>query len=347
MIGKALTAVLQARRADFNQLFRRAQQQYRGLEAETWFAFVRDTLNPLAEIIASRDEAAVSAVIEVLYEQSLPLVAQQWLGAKARIPELAGGYTRLLAALAPALTRDPARVSGALLNALYQLGQSDPQRARQWAEKLAAIVTSRADSDIANIANIDAVLALGRLLAWRTGLPSHREAALREGPRLPTEWARQALDLPRAPEPALWQALARSPTMRADEFGAARAPNLEWLGRCGGYRGLGGPFAALPVIGMAGGRLAASDGESTWWLAADGYGTQAVRMGARGDWPLDTNTPGSLPASVTAEGKLSVGQYSGKWVELETANAAVWHAGVVAVTLRTSYQVALLRGPGL
>ena len=88
--------------------------------------------------------------------------------------------------------------------------------------------------------------------------------------------------------------------------------------------------------------LAASDGEHTWWLAADGYGAQAVRMGPAADWPLDTL---SALAKTAADGTVAVGKNVRKFDELETARTAAWHAGIVAVTLRTSYQVALLRCP--
>lgn len=337
MIGKALAAVLHAQRADFNQRFKLAQQQYRGLEAEAWFAFVRDTLNPVAEIVAARDESAVAAVIDVLYEQALPLVAQRWLGTEPREPVLASSYRQLLAALAPALARDPARISGALINALYQLCREDAPRARVWAQRLADLGAGNAD--------VEHVLALGRLLAWRVGLPAYRSAALQAGRVLPPALSQQALGLPSPPGAALWDALERSPMLRADEAAAlpaTSAAQLEWLGWSGGFRGLGGPFATLPMIGVAGGRLAASDGDSTWWLAADGYGAQAVRMGLANDWPLDT---APTPVKVGADGAVTAGKFSRKFVELETAHAAVSHDGIVAVALRTSYQVALLRVP--
>ncbi len=332
MIGNALTAVLQAKRADFNQRFNLAHQQYRTLTADDWFAFVKDTLSPVAEIVAAHDKAAVAEVIDALYDQALPLVAQRWLGADAREPVLAASYKQLLAALVPALAREPARLSGALLNALHQICQVDAPRARVWAQRLATVGAKSAD--------VDALLALGRVLAWRVGLPAYRTAALQAGPGLPPEWAQPALGLAAPPDAALWQALARSPALRADEIGIKQNPQLEWQGWSGGYRGLGGVFAALPMVGLAAGKLAASDGETTWWLAADGYGAQLVRMGAAADWPLDTM---SAAAKAGADGSVTAGKLSRKFVELESARGAVVHEGIVAVTLRTSYQVAVLR----
>ena len=341
VIGLALAAVLKERRADFNQRFQLAQQQYRALAAEDWLAFVRDTLNPVAEIIAAHDEAAVPAVIDALYDQALPLVAQRWLGPQSREPVLADCYKQLLVAFAPGLTRDPRRVSAALLNALYQLCRINAARARDWTQRLTHIAPIAARS-----ADVDALLALGRVLAWRVGLPAYRAAALQAGPGLPPEWVRQALDLSSLPDAALWQALARAPALRADEIGGAQTEQTaqpEWLGWCGGYRGLGesgGVFSVQPQIGIAANRLAASDGDTTWWLAADGYGVQLVRMGSALDWPL-----GAAPSAIKvgADGTVTAGKQSGKFAELETAQSAVGCAGIIAVTLRTSYQVALLR----
>ncbi len=341
VIGPPLAAVLKARRADFNQRFRLAQQQYRALAAEDWLAFVRDTLNPVAEIIAAHDESAVPAVIDALYDQALPLVAQRWLGAQPREPELAACYKQLLAAFAPALMRDPKRVSAALLNALYQLCRINAARAQDWTQRLTHIAARSAD--------IDALLALGRVLAWRVGLPAYRAAALQAGPGLPPAWVRQALDLPSLPDTALWQALAQAPALRADEIGGAQTAQPEWLGWCGGYRGLGesgGAFSVQPQIGIAANKLAASDGDTTWWLAADGYGVQLVRMGSALDWPLGA-PPSAMPSAATvgADGTVTAGKQSRKFAELETAHTAVVCAGIIAVTLHTSYQVALLRCP--
>jgi len=334
MIGKPLAAVLKAKRADFNQRFKLAQQQHRGLTAEDWFAYVKDTLNPVADIVAAHDESAVPEVIDTLYDQALPLVAQRWLGTAPRQPVLASSYKQLLAALAPALAREPARLSGALLNSLYQICEIDAQRAHMWTQRLATVGAKSAD--------VDALLALGRLVAWRVGLPAFRAAALQAGPGLPPEWTQQALGLSAPPDAALWQMLARSPALRADEINNVPISGLEWLSWSGGYRGLGGPFTMQPLVGIAADKLAASDGEYTWWLAADGYGTQLVRMGMAADWPLDTM---SASAKVNLDGTVTTGKHSRKFAELETARSATWHAGIVAVTLRTSYQVALLRCP--
>lgn len=336
-IGNALTAVLKARRSDFNQRFKLAQQQYRTLTAEAWHAFVRDTLNPVAEIIAAHDDAAVAEVISVLYDQALPLVAKQWLGSAPREPVLAACYKQLLATLAPALAREPERVSAALLNALHQLCALNTQRAQDWTQRMVAIL-----KPVAASVTVEQTLALGRVIAWRVGLAALREAALRDAPTLPADWVRQALDIPFTPDAALWSTLNRNPAMRAEEKEPPRQP--EWLGWTGGFRGLGksgGPFAALPSIGLAGGRLAAGDGNHTWWLAADGYGQQAVRMGAAADWPLEAGTP----VKVSESGAITLAGKTHSFAELEIARGALWHSGILAVVLRTSYQVALLRCP--
>ena len=336
-IGNALATVLKAQRGDFNQRFKLAQQQYRALTAEAWYAFIADTLNPVAEIIAAHNEDAVSEVINVLYDQALPLVAKQWLGSAPREPVLAACYKQLLAMLAPVLVREPERVSAALLNALHQLCALDPQQAQEWTKRFAAIVKGAAAAP-----DVEHVLALGRVLAWRVGLAAQREAALRAAPHLPQAWMQQALDLPATPTAQLWDTLAKEPALRADETRPPAKP--EWLGWAGGFRGLGrsgGPFVALPSIGLAGGRLAASDGVHTWWLAADGYGQQVVRMGAAEDWPLTSATP----VKVSESGAITRADKTHGFPELETARGAVWHGGILAVVLRTSYQVALLRCP--
>src|SRR5262245_58562585 len=130
MVGSALAAALRAGRMQFNQVFRAAQQQYRGFEAEHWLAWLEGTLDPVAEGVAAVDAAAVGPVVATLYKQSLPLVAKHWLGPLARESVLDEAYRRLLTGLAAALARDPERISASLFNALHQLCQDDPQRAR-------------------------------------------------------------------------------------------------------------------------------------------------------------------------------------------------------------------------
>ena len=333
-ISKPLADVLRAGRADFNQRFRLACQQYRALTVEDWQAYLKATLSPVAERVAVHDVESVGAVIDVLYDQGLPLVAQRWLGAQARVPVLAVVYRQLLMALAPALAKDPVRLSGSLLNALYQICQHDLRCARQWADSLAAIAGTLPD--------VDTVLGLGTMLAWRAGMPVYRTAALQIGPLLPPQLAQAALSLATVPSAETWEALKRAPTLRPDEVVSTAAPVLQWQGWVGGYRGLGGPFARHPMIGVAGGRLAASDGQDTWWLAADGYGIQSVRLGRIEDWPLQA--PPAV-VRVANDGTVTARKHEQKFTELDTSSACVWHAGILAVTLRTSYQVALLRFP--
>jgi hypothetical protein len=332
----ALATVLRAGRSDFNQRFKLAQQQYRALTGEDWQHYLRHTLGPVAAKVRAHDADRVAAVINVLYDQGMPMVAQNWLGAQARVPELAAAYCQLLTALTPALTRDPARVSGALLNALYQISQHDVQSIKPWADRLAALAGALDDTDT--------VLCLGTVLAWRIGLAAYRAAALQAAAALPPPLVQAALALPQPPAAALWQALQRAPTLRPDEVGVEGLAKMNWLGWCGGFRGLGGPFAQMPVIGIAGNKLAASDGEHTWWLAADGYGLQCVRMGRAADWSLQRSSQtGSEPVQVSAAGEVRARTHSETFNELASATACVWHNGILAVTLRTSYQVSLLR----
>lgn len=338
VINPSLAEVLRAGRTDFNQRFKAAQQQYRGLMAEDWLTYVKDTLSPVAEKLAAHDAGSVASVINVLYDQGLSLVGQHWLGAQSRVPVLAVLYRQLLGALAPALAQDPHRLSGSLLNALYQICQHDPRLARTWADALSRIA--------AKISDVETVLALGVLLAWRAGLPAYRAAALQAGSALPADLAQAALALPAPPDAALWASLQRQPTLTPDDIGR-NMPELQWLGWLGGYRGLGGPtalFARRPQIGLAGGKLAASDGEYTWWLAADGFGAQAVRMGTLADWPLNpVQASNTASVRVTADGIVKSSRHALRVTELESADDCVSHGGLLAVTLRTSYQVALLR----
>ena len=62
-----------------------------------------------------------------------------------------------MAALAPLVAREPERMSGAVLNALHQLCAMDGARAKEWTQRVAAIL-----KPVATFATVDQALALGR-----------------------------------------------------------------------------------------------------------------------------------------------------------------------------------------
>ena len=197
-VSSALASVLKARRDEFNQRFLAAQQQHRTLTPEAWHAFLRETLSPVAEIIAAHDAAAVDGVINVLYDQALPLVAKQWLGPAPRDAVFAACYKQLVAALAPLVAREPERMSGAVLNALHQLCAMDGARAKEWTQRVAAIL-----KPVATFATVDGArpdlmvrFPLGRSDApwWPVELDRNTPHSEKRLPRIRAYFDRTRLD---------------------------------------------------------------------------------------------------------------------------------------------------------
>ena len=329
MIGPALSAQLQAGRAGYNQLFRAAAQAHPGLDGEAFQLWLETTLDPVAESVAAARPESLARAVGELYELALPLVARGWLGPLARQPAIDEGLREVLAALPHCTASATGQFAGAVLNALHRLAAADPNQARRWSEGMKRLAPWCND--------VDTALALGRVLAWRCGLPSLRTRALQEARSLPAEAVQQALGLQAPLSPQRLDQLIARPLAMPD--GKPTDP-IGLLGWVGGFRGFGGHFARPPRVGLDEGALVAGDGDALCRLFADGYGIEAVKVGTGQPRPEPL---GLSDARIEASGELRWAGQRRQFPQLAGASSWQWQGGLLAVSLATSHRVALLR----
>ena len=270
--------VLNADRERYNQLFKLARATRPNLDGEAFGLSLRNWVGPLVEAVAEIDPDRVELVSSELYEVALALL----LGGQAPLPDqpqlLDRLWTELLPQLADSVALQPRRVAGALSNAVLYLSG---HRAR-WPEWMDGML--EAQTELEDPTDVDNLLAAGQLLAWRAGVAAFRRGALERAESLPTRVLAACLGWPSTDPEVLAGMLQR---MRDDPWAeplpAYGPPQLEEVGRVGGFLGLGGHFLSLPIIVFDRGRLRLVDAQGEHALCADSYGAQLV---ADGDIPV-------------------------------------------------------------
>lgn len=147
-LSAALRSALATGRAEYNARFAAARQQMRTLDAESFAAYLHDTVDPVVGGLAAGDgdPVAVSQVLDTLYDLGLTLVARGWLGPATRQPALAAAWRDWLLALGPRLAEAPACLAGSGWNALLQLAAVPGIALTTWVSAVRSGVTATAST---------------------------------------------------------------------------------------------------------------------------------------------------------------------------------------------------------
>lgn len=346
-VDAAFAALLQARRESLNARYRQARASLPRLDPERVFAFLTETLAPIAAALPP-DQAG--SVTERLYGLALPLLGRDLLGPGARQPHIQAGWERLLPLWPRLLTEAPDGLARAISNALHALGRQPGARPEDWLQAMAAL-GGQAESP-------DELLALGQVLAWRSGMAQYRDGALTVAARMRPALAGPALGAPKLADAdardGLVQRLRAHPW--ADPNGAEpanAAPRVRILTVAGSFRGLGGPFVAPPTVTSVGSDLVASDPEGRYLLRADRYGTVFVRTpppaSARSARPTRSSAStlrapgGGSGVTLSAKGEIAWGEApKARFPELAGATSAAFDGQLLAVTQPLAHGVFLL-----
>ena len=278
-ISGPFALALEARRARYNALFADARRARPSLDAEAFAAHLRAVAAPIVNRAAAHAPASAVPVTDALYELSLDLIGQEFLGPRSRYPALVEGWQHLLVALAPRVAEAPRLLTGAVTNALYQLAATPGARPREWMHALVTLSPLCAD--------VDTLLQAAQVAAWRAGLAHYRESALRRCAGLRPAAALVALGIPIANRPPvapdlLQVALARlqgDPWLDPAAALSDAIPDrrLHLVRRVGAFRGFGGQFLAPPTVSVVDGLFIVSDGDTHWRLFADRFGATLHR----------------------------------------------------------------------
>lgn len=305
-----MAAALAAHRDRCNALVAAARRGHADFDTSSLERQLRGPVATLVEacdrVLPGSGQRVLAAVIGPVVE----LVAQHRLGG--------GTHDALLATLprlARAVAGEPRLVVGSLANAVVHLERTGVP-VDEWLARLPPSDPST-------------VLRAGQVAAWSLGLSQSRRGALDVAATLDAEVLGQALGaggpLPvadtvdRLRADRWWRPGGAAAGGRSEE----RAPRIAH--RVGGFRGFGGPFLALPVVGRRDDELVVRSGTEAWTLHADVFGATLTRTEA--DRVLVTPHPDAVvPAGIRPLSMAAVGD-------------------LAAVTIATSYHV-LVMEPG-
>jgi hypothetical protein len=261
VLCEVFVAVLRSARRELNARFAEARHAYPALDADAFTAFLASSADPLVRAVAAARPERAGETARVAYELGLELVGQRLAGPRARSAWIESAWTRVLCPAAALVAAEPQRMLGAVSNAVHNLDAAPDARPGAWIEALEELAPGVADADT--------FLALGQVLAWRSGLAHYRSGALDVADRLPASLALAAVGA--APANA-WPTVRDR--LRADPWyvpGQEETPR-GLAARVGAFRGFGGLFVEPPRVAALGGQIFVHSAGEFWLLCADACG---------------------------------------------------------------------------
>lgn len=299
MVSDALAHVLRSGRDALNAQFAAARRLYPELDGGAFRAFLESTVDPLAQAAAAARPDRLADVVTAAYELGLELVGKRLAGPASRHAVVESGWRAVVSAAAPLVAESPRRVLASIANALHQLATTAGARPEQWLRELPPLA--------ARCPDVETLLRLGQVLAWRAGLAHYRASALAAADSLP-----EALALAAVGGAGSWAAVG---ARLADDpwFVPSRAAGNDRertiVYAVGAFRGFGGVFSRPPRIARRAGQLIVTSGDEAWLLTADAFGATFHRAGGeeRAAGASAAAPPPALPPDVrVADGMLTL-----------------------------------------
>lgn len=339
LITGAFAQILDANRAHFNARFAEARHFQPGLDPEAFKEHLRSVVAPIVEMVARVRADQAAEVAEVLFDLSLDLLGQEFLGPDSRYPFIADGWRYLLPPLSRFVAEAPREFVGSVTNALYNLSATPGARPDEWTASLLQLAEVCPDAA--------ALLKAGQVAAWRAGMAHYRLGALDLCRDLPPPVALAALGLsPQADHPPLDQlleSLKADPWLHPDSHlspPTSQLPpptsHLQIVSRVGAFRGFGGLFLAPPLVFSADGYFIVTDGEGSWWLIADAFGATFHRTDGQ------PSAAASTPFALNRSGLVAHGKITRDFPELANASSFAGNRTTLAVTTSLSHAVFLI-----
>jgi hypothetical protein len=272
----AFASVLRSGRPQFNAQFSEARRIYPNLDGSAFLEFLRTDVDGLVQVVQQSQPEQITNVTLAAYEAGLELVGQKLVGPGARHPWIETGWKRVLPALASALATAPARIIRSVSNALQHLANTPGARPEQWIsefERLGPLC-----------GNVETVLRVGQVIAWRAGLAHYRGGVITAAGALPTPLALSAIGAPGSAHwPRLQEKLKANPWFNPaspldGEKESASFPRF--VSQAGAFRGFGGLFVEPPRVTSSGNDFLVRSGDDCWLLTADIFGATFHRSSA-------------------------------------------------------------------
>jgi hypothetical protein len=267
-VSEALASVLRSGRDEFNGQFAEARRLYPALDGGAFLEFLRNDVDHLVRAVGNVKPDCVADVIMAAYETGLELVGQKLVGSGARNRIIEQGWLRVLPATVSLVAKAPARVIGAVSNALHNLAGTPGARPEQWISEMEKFGPQCADAE--------ALLRLGQVEAWRAGLAHFRQGAIATADNLPAFLALAAVGADANGDwPEIRKRLMADPWYNpssAASTGNGQASRVQVMAQAGAFRGFGGVFVEPPRVASAGEHFLVRSGEESWLLTADVFG---------------------------------------------------------------------------
>jgi len=267
-VSEAMASALHSGRSEFNNQFAEARRLYPRLDGGTFLEFLRNDVNLLVRAVQKVKPDFVADVVMAAYETGLELVGQKLVGSGARNRIIEEGWRRVLPAIASLVVKAPARVIGAVSNALHNLGATPGARPEEWISEMEKLGPKCGE--------VEALLRLGQIEAWRAGLAHFRRGAIEAADNLPAALALAAVG---AGANADWAEIRKRLSVDPWYNPGAVVPKANGessrvpvVTEAGAFRGFGGVFVEPPRVASAGEHFLVRSGEENWLLTADVFG---------------------------------------------------------------------------
>ncbi len=267
-VSPAFAEVLRAGRAELNRRHGLARHRYPGIDDEVFLGLLAGPLDALVAQVAAVDAGAVPRVVECVYDLSLSLLGQRWLGPGGRAPGILDGWLALAQNAPRFIAEDPQACLAAIANAQVHWSQQGDGIA--WTQTLIALA-ARAPS-------LDELLRAGQVAAWRHGLAHYRMSALQRARQLPRELTAIAFGLGlREWQDGYLDQLAADCWFRPDAKDAGKRPRV--VARIGDFVGFGGGFPTPPLASCDSSQLLLQSEAVQFLVFADAYGASLQPAG--------------------------------------------------------------------
>ena len=268
MVSETFASVLRSGRAEFNSRFAEARRLHPDLDGAAFSGFLETTVDKLVRAAEPLGADRVADMVLAAYDAGLELVAQKLVGPGARHPWIEAGWERVLPAMISLVADSPGRVMAAISNALQHLASPPGARPEQWISDMEKLGAQCKD--------VDTLLRVGQVAAWKAGLAHFRQGALGAADLLPVPLALAVVGAPEAaPWPKIRERLASDPWFDpagAAANGAPQVNQVRVMTQAGTFRGFGGLFVEPPLVAGAGEHFFVRSGEECWILTADLFG---------------------------------------------------------------------------
>lgn len=331
-ISPKVADALEAGRQRFNARVSTARKAGAVVDTDAFLEHLRERVAPLVELAAEVMPERIHRVLEALFNVSLELFAAGQLGSGVKSEAVCDVWTRLLPAVPRLLVQDPSGLAAAVSNAVVNLSSTHGARPGEWV----SILVQSADHCTA----VAELLAAGKVAAWRAGMPQYRSGALKTLKALEPSLALAVLGLdvpPKVEEVSVLADRMLSDPWLSPKAATSQGPrSLRLVRRAGTFRGFGGDFLRPPIVWSSEGCLFVSDGDGTWRLIADVFGSVFVRQA---DAP-----PGAtrVEVSVSPVGEVNWEGERARIPEIVGTSCSAACGGTLAFTLANSHHVFLV-----